>query len=193
MRPTGFITGYYCFDRASRSPELRQFRAARRNPPSSAMKNALARRVGAFFIYCCAVDSGRRGGGAAPTESPILRNVEPCTPTTPPQGLVPAPLRRWNDRMMRISYAGDQVLTGDEAAEVLLEFASQLGKRGATELVELRTIQGTGEPGVSRFLLGPASQMLISTHPSTLDQPDNSESIAFMRSELRHMNEFGKQ
>src|SRR3954471_24626965 len=41
------------------------------HPPQ--MKNASARRVGAFFIYCSAADSGRRGGEAARTESPILR------------------------------------------------------------------------------------------------------------------------
>lgn len=86
-----------------------------------------------------------------------------------------------------ISFAGAQVITGDEAAHALLDFASMLAKLQTTDEVQLRTVQATGDPGISRFLLGPASQIVISSHTSTLDEPDNADTTAAIRQRMRDL------
>lgn len=88
---------------------------------------------------------------------------------------------------MRISYAGDRVLTGDEAAHAVLDFASALAKHQTSDEVLLRTIQATGDPGISRFLLGPASQIIISSHASSIPEPENDEPIASMRRRMEQL------
>lgn len=88
---------------------------------------------------------------------------------------------------MRISYAGDTVIAGDEAATTLMDLASILAKHQTSDEVLLNTIQASGEPGVSRFLIGPASQIIISTLVTSLAEPDNTEAIAGMRQKIRDL------
>jgi len=92
---------------------------------------------------------------------------------------------------MRISYAGDHVLTGDEAALLMLEFAGELGKRGSTETVQLNIVQPSGESGIARFLIGPASQIIISSHFTAIADPDNSDAMSFMQSRMGQMSVYG--
>ena len=92
-----------------------------------------------------------------------------------------------HEGVMRISYAGDHFLTGDEAAEALLEYASILAKHNTSDEVQLRTIQSTGDPGISRFLIGPASQVVVSTHTSSIAEPDNADTVAEIRRKVEHL------
>ncbi|MCU1571708.1 MAG: hypothetical protein JWR33_2449 [Naasia sp.] len=94
---------------------------------------------------------------------------------------------------MRISFAGDQVLTGDEAAHALLDFASVLAKHQTSDEVELRTVQATGDPGISRFLLGPTSQIVISSHASTIAEPDNADIVVSIRRRIDQLTQGGPE
>jgi hypothetical protein len=89
--------------------------------------------------------------------------------------------------VMMINFAGAQVITGDAAAQALLDFASVLAKLQTTDEVQLNTVQANGEPGVSRFLLGPASQIVISSHTSMIEEPDNAEVVASIRQRMRDL------
>jgi hypothetical protein len=82
---------------------------------------------------------------------------------------------------MQLDYAGGRFLIGDEAANTLLDFASLLGKYETTDEVRLYTRSPSGEAGRSRFLIGPASQIVITTYSSDFEEPDNAEGIAWMR------------
>ncbi|WP_100365205.1 hypothetical protein [Diaminobutyricimonas aerilata] len=90
--------------------------------------------------------------------------------------------------MMRITYAGVTVMTGDEAANTLMDLASALAKHQTSDEVWIRTIQASGEPGVSRFLIGPASQIVITTDVTALAEPDNDDTVAEMRQKIRDLD-----
>lgn len=72
--------------------------------------------------------------------------------------------------MKRISMAGSDVAVTDERlAALVLEYAKELGRVGATDTVTL-PVADAGRAGESSMLLGPASQIAITpNHDLTLE------------------------
>lgn len=72
--------------------------------------------------------------------------------------------------MMRIHYAGGSELTGTAIADALLVLAEQLACAGSATTVDIPVRQHDGSIGRSRFLIGPASQMVAETEASRSDE-----------------------
>jgi hypothetical protein len=72
--------------------------------------------------------------------------------------------------MDRIYYAGDSVLTGSAIAKALLEYAEALAKEDTSTTVEVPTRLPDGTIGRSRFLIGPASQLVSDYEPSGYEE-----------------------
>lgn len=68
--------------------------------------------------------------------------------------------------MMRIHYAGGSELTGTAIADALLALAEQLARAGSATTVDIPVRQDDGSIGRSRFLIGPASQIVAETETS---------------------------
>ena len=68
--------------------------------------------------------------------------------------------------MMRIHYAGGSELTGTAIADALLVLAEQLARAGSAIPVR----QHDGSIGRSRFLIGPASQIVAETEESRSEE-----------------------
>jgi hypothetical protein len=66
----------------------------------------------------------------------------------------------------RIHYVEDHVVTGDDIAEAVVEYARALALRGRSDSVDMPGVDVDGEVRRFRLLLGPASQMLVSHRPS---------------------------
>jgi hypothetical protein len=73
--------------------------------------------------------------------------------------------------MHRVQYAGGSVLTGDDIATALLEYAAALARNASSATVEIPVREADGERGVAQVLIGPASQF-VSTH-----EPGNAAEI----------------
>lgn len=78
---------------------------------------------------------------------------------------------------MRIHYAGGSELTGTAIADALLDLAEELGRTGGATTVEIPVRQADGSVGRSRFLLGPASQIVAETEDSDLDEVSDEEVV----------------
>nr|WP_201471047.1 hypothetical protein [Microbacterium hydrocarbonoxydans] len=63
--------------------------------------------------------------------------------------------------MQTIIYAGDQYITGDEIADALLAYSRALGDEERAELVEIPVRDSDGSVRTAKFLIGPASQIVV--------------------------------
>jgi hypothetical protein len=64
----------------------------------------------------------------------------------------------------RIHYAEGSVLTGDDIADAVLEYARMLASTATAATVEIPVRRGEGVL-TARLLLGPSSQMLVEDEP----------------------------
>jgi hypothetical protein len=62
--------------------------------------------------------------------------------------------------MMKLEYAGGEVLVSDEASRVLLRYAESLAMHDSSDTVTLPVVTIEGVAGVAEILIGPASQLL---------------------------------
>ncbi|MWV49717.1 hypothetical protein GRS96_10565 [Rathayibacter sp. VKM Ac-2803] len=71
--------------------------------------------------------------------------------------------------MRRIHYAEESVVTGDEIALAVIEYARVLAMTSTADTVEVPALH-EGTVGQVRLLLGPASQMLVSEEHTLADE-----------------------
>ncbi|MDQ0895300.1 hypothetical protein [Agromyces ramosus] len=62
--------------------------------------------------------------------------------------------------MERIHYAGDELVTGTEIAEALMEYAAVLAQQRTAASVDIPVRHPDGSIGTASLLLGPASQLV---------------------------------
>jgi hypothetical protein len=84
--------------------------------------------------------------------------------------------------------ADKSLLIGDEAADLLLEYAALLAQIGRGDSVKLRAIGADGDEVTVGFLLNSGTVLLIESSTSGLPEPDNGEAERYMRSRLDSYN-----
>jgi hypothetical protein len=62
--------------------------------------------------------------------------------------------------MERIHYAGDELVTGSEIAEALMEYAAVLAQQRTAASIDIPVVHADGSIGTASLLLGPASQLV---------------------------------
>ncbi|GAB3615520.1 hypothetical protein GCM10027416_00770 [Okibacterium endophyticum] len=87
--------------------------------------------------------------------------------------------------MKHITYADKSVLVGDEAADLLLEFAALVAKSATGETVKLRAYDTLGEEVEATFLLDSGASMMAESTTSLLPEPDNDDAVAHMRERMQ--------
>jgi hypothetical protein len=85
--------------------------------------------------------------------------------------------------MMKLEYAGGEVLVSDEASRVLLRYAESLAMHNASDTVTLPVVTVEGVAGVAEILVGPASQLLALPSAET-HAIDDAAAIEEMRAKL---------
>jgi len=83
--------------------------------------------------------------------------------------------------MERISYAGEQLLTGTEIAQALVAYAQALAETGRAAAVEIPTVDEHGRPGVSQVLVGPASQLVATEVDPGVPDPHDAALVEDLR------------
>ncbi len=89
--------------------------------------------------------------------------------------------------MKRIIYDGNTWLVGDEAAEVLVEYAVLLAKEESADSVDVAAYDRSGQPQNITLLIGPATMMTIESSSSLLEPPDNADPVARVRERMRQV------
>jgi len=90
--------------------------------------------------------------------------------------------------MKHITYAEKSLLVGDEAADVLLEYAAALTTAGRGDKVDLDAIGGDGDEVVASFVLGQGVSIMAETTTSTAPEPPNSEVVAYMKEQIDRLS-----
>jgi hypothetical protein len=79
--------------------------------------------------------------------------------------------------MREVAYAGGSFLTGDEIADVLLEYAAELANADRAATVHIPSIDAGGEVRDVVIVIGPASQVLSEPVHSAVDDPDAGDFV----------------
>jgi hypothetical protein len=80
--------------------------------------------------------------------------------------------------------ADKSMLVGDDAADLLLTYASLIGQVGRADTVTLNAIDGGGDEVVVGFLLNSGTALVIQTSTASFREPDNAEAIGYMRDRI---------
>jgi hypothetical protein len=82
-----------------------------------------------------------------------------------------------------IHYNGQAILTGDDVADAVLDYAATLGANGKTDTIDVPTFDEFGQAAIETMLVGPASQITLSTAPEDeleIDAPDFVEHLRLL-------------
>lgn len=86
--------------------------------------------------------------------------------------------------MKNLTYADRSVLTGDEAADVLVRFSALLADTGHADSVTLNAIGAEGDAIVAKFVLGSGTNLMSATTTSRLPEPENREAVDYMNERM---------
>lgn len=88
--------------------------------------------------------------------------------------------------MKTIVYAGGELMTGDDIATALLDYAQALAEAQTADTVEIPVRDADGFVSRATILIGPASQIMLKEVESG-DELIDGEAVAALRSAARHM------
>ena len=86
--------------------------------------------------------------------------------------------------MKHVTFAEKSLLVGDEAADLLLEFARLIGQRGGSDLVTMRAIGPDGNDVDATFLINASTVMMAETASAWLTEPDNADAEVYMTARI---------
>ncbi len=86
--------------------------------------------------------------------------------------------------MKHVTFAEKSLLVGDEAADLLLEFARLIGQRGGSDLVTMHAIGPDGNDVDATFLINASTVMMAETASEQLSEPDNADAEDYMSARI---------
>jgi hypothetical protein len=86
--------------------------------------------------------------------------------------------------MKHVTYAQKSLLFGDEAADLLLEYAATLADSNSADTVQIRAFGVDGDEVLATFLLSDGIDLMAESTHSPLPEPDNAEAIEHMRARM---------
>ena len=89
--------------------------------------------------------------------------------------------------MKRILYGGGSVVTGDQVADAVLEYASELARQESSDTLQVPTVNDAGVAGRTQLLLGPASQFIVEEVETSFDDPIDLELVESIREKTAHL------
>lgn len=87
--------------------------------------------------------------------------------------------------MKALVYAGNALRTGDEIAQVVMEYAASLAGASRADTVVIPVRTASGALGAATLLLGPASQIVAEDAPDELEEIEDAAVVADLRDRAR--------
>lgn len=87
--------------------------------------------------------------------------------------------------MKRISYAGGAIVTGDEIADTVMDYAAMLARAGIADHVRVPAIASDDSVTTIDLLIGPASQFLAEPVDSPRGDLADPDLVASLRHKTR--------
>ncbi|MCU1473003.1 hypothetical protein [Amnibacterium sp.] len=92
--------------------------------------------------------------------------------------------------MKHVTIADKSLLIGDAVADVLVRYATLLGKMNSADNVIIRSIGIDGEEVEANYLLNSGTVMMTESTRSTLPEPDNADAQSYMEDRLQHYEDY---
>jgi len=86
--------------------------------------------------------------------------------------------------MKHVTIESKDLLLGDEAADVLTEYAALVAREGTGDRVELHAISGDGDDVLVTVVLSAGTTLLTETAHNSMPEPDNAKALAYMREKI---------
>ncbi|MCP2031321.1 hypothetical protein L1277_001412 [Okibacterium sp. HSC-33S16] len=86
--------------------------------------------------------------------------------------------------MKHITFADKTLLSGDQVADLLLEYASLLAGKGDADTVTIHAIGPDGNEVDATILLDAGAPLMAETTNSTMPEPDNAEAVSYMQEKM---------
>ncbi|WP_309102783.1 hypothetical protein [Microbacterium sp.] len=86
--------------------------------------------------------------------------------------------------MKHVTFGEKSLFMGDDAADVLLEYARLLADNGSADTVTLHAIGPDGSTVEASFLLNVSTVLMIESTHSDVQPPDNAEAVDEIRSRI---------
>jgi chemotaxis response regulator CheB len=90
--------------------------------------------------------------------------------------------------MKHITYADKSTFLADEAADVLLEYASVLADHGRADTVELEGMGPDGNEVTVTYLLEPGAPLMAESTNSSMTPPENAKPVSYMRERIMRLS-----
>ncbi|MGH1548022.1 hypothetical protein ACRAWB_02115 [Leifsonia poae] len=91
--------------------------------------------------------------------------------------------------MKHVTYGDKSLLVGDEAADLLMSYATVLGRNNSTDSVTLRAMGVDGNEVDATFLLNPSTTMVIESTNGSGSEPDNELVVEYMRRGINRLTQ----
>ena len=82
--------------------------------------------------------------------------------------------------MKILTYAGAELMTGDDIADAVLEYCVALAEVATAETIEIPVLKVDGSRGVASLLVGPASQIVAAPVDTDLDEVIDEDTIRLL-------------
>lgn len=87
--------------------------------------------------------------------------------------------------MKTVTYAAKNLLMGDEAADLLVEYSALLADQRRADAVDALAYSGDGDAVMVKLLLGEGTPLMTETTSTSLPEPDNVAAVNYMREQMR--------
>ena len=87
--------------------------------------------------------------------------------------------------MKHVTFADKSLLIGNEATEILLDYAAVLAGNDMADTVHMNAISADGDDVIAIFLLNSGSPLMAESSTTTVAEPDNSIAIEYMTDRIR--------
>ncbi len=92
--------------------------------------------------------------------------------------------RTYGEAMKHITFGDKSLLVGDQAADLMIEYASLLSSNGDSDTVTLHAVGPDGNEADATFLLDTGTPLMIETTNSSMPEPDNSDAVSYMQEKM---------
>ncbi|MEN0085157.1 MAG: hypothetical protein AAGC66_10355 [Leifsonia sp.] len=91
--------------------------------------------------------------------------------------------------MKHVTYSEKSLLIGDEAADLLMSYATVLGRTDGTDSVTISAIGADGNDVQATFLLNPSIELMVESANTDASEPDNETAVEYMRRRVQALTQ----
>lgn len=89
--------------------------------------------------------------------------------------------------MKHVTYSDKALLMDDEAADLLLEYAVELAKRGDADVVTIRALSSDGNEVAASFVLDSGTVLMAETANTSAQPPKDPNAVGYLRSQVERL------